>query len=134
MCEQIRHQPQFLRTNEGFLQVMLWLEEEAIMAAFEVEHTTSIYSGLLRMSDLKSMQPNINIPLYIVAPDDRRDKVTSEINRPTFTKLKPSLSKMCKFIPYSILKKEIEQIGQRIKHMKPQFINDIAETCETEEA
>jgi len=26
--------------------------------------TTSIYSGLLRMSDLLSMQPNLNTPLY----------------------------------------------------------------------
>lgn len=112
---------------------VLWLQEEAIMAAFEVEHTSSIYSGLLRMSDLKSMQPNINIPLYIVAPDDRREKVVSEINRPTFFKLKPSLPKICKFIPYSILKKEIEQIGHRIRYMKPQFIDDIAEICETEE-
>jgi predicted RNA-binding protein len=112
---------------------VLWLQDEAIMAAFEVEHTTSIYSGLLRMSDLKSMQPNINIPLYIVAPDDRREKVISEINRPTFFKLKPSLTKICKFIPYSALKNEIEQIGHRIKYTKPQFIDDIAETCETEE-
>lgn len=112
---------------------VLWLQDEAIMAAFEVEHTTSIYSGLLRMSDLKSMQPNINIPLYIVAPDDRREKVISEINRPTFVKLKPPLPKICKFIPYSVLKKEIEQIGHRIKYTKPQFIDDIAETCETEE-
>ncbi len=113
---------------------VLWLQEKAIMAAFEVEHTSSIHSGLLRMSDLKSMQPNINIPLYIVAPDDRREKVVSEINRPTFSKLlKPPLSKICKFIPYSILKKEIEQIGHRIRYTKPQFIDDIAETCETEE-
>ena len=42
---------------------VLWLQKDAILAAFEVEHTTSIYSGLLRMSDLLSMQPNINIKL-----------------------------------------------------------------------
>ena len=36
---------------------VLWLESDAIIAAFEVEHTTAIYSGLLRMSDLVSMQP-----------------------------------------------------------------------------
>lgn len=112
---------------------VLWLQEEAIMAAFEVEHTSSIYSGLLRMSDLKSMQPNINIPLYIVAPDDRREKVFAEINRPTFAKLKPSLPKICKFISYLQLKKELEQIGNRIKYMKYQFIDDIAEPCETDE-
>ena len=112
---------------------VLWLQEEAIMAAFEVEHTSAVYSGLLRMSDLKSMQPNINIPLYIVAPDDRREKVLAEINRPTFAKLKPPLPRICKFIPYSELKKELERIGHSLRYMKPQFIDEIAETCETEE-
>ena len=68
---------------------VLWLKGDAIIAAFEVEHTTTIYSGLLRMSDLVSMQPNIKLNLYIVAPDDRRGKVIVEVNRPTFAKLKP---------------------------------------------
>ena len=36
---------------------VLWLESDAIIAAFEVEHTPAIYSGLLKMSDLVSMQP-----------------------------------------------------------------------------
>ena len=113
---------------------VLWLNRDAIVAAFEVEHTTAIYSGLLRMSDLVSMQPNIKINLYMVAPDDRRDKVFTEINRPTFARLKPPLPKICKFIPYSELKKEIEQIGVRVRFMRPEFIDDIAESCEPEEA
>ncbi|MBZ9685715.1 hypothetical protein G9F72_005040 [Clostridium estertheticum] len=83
---------------------VIWLQGDAFIAAFEVEHTTAIYSGLLRMSDLVSMQPNIKIDLYIVAPDERRYKVFSEINRPTFAKLKSPLPKICKFIPYSELK------------------------------
>ena len=35
--------------------------------AFEIEHTTAIYSGLLRMADLLSLQPNMDINLHIVA-------------------------------------------------------------------
>jgi len=70
---------------------VLWLQGDAIVAAFEVEHTTSIYSGLLRMADLISMQPNIKINLYLVAPDDKYDKVFNQINRPTFSKLHPPL-------------------------------------------
>jgi hypothetical protein len=59
---------------------VLWLKGNSIVAAFEVESTTSVYSGLLRMADLITMQPNINIPLYIVAPDERRNKVIQEVN------------------------------------------------------
>lgn len=113
---------------------VLWLQGDAIIAAFEVEHTSAIYSGLLRMADLLTMQPNIKINLYLAAPDDRRDKVFTEINRPTFAKLKPPLPKICKFIPYSELKKEIANIADRVKYMRPEFIDEIAESCEPDEA
>lgn len=63
---------------------VLWLKGNSIVSAFEVESTTSIYSGLLRMSDLLALQPNLDINLYLVAPDERRDKVEQEILRPTF--------------------------------------------------
>jgi hypothetical protein len=88
---------------------VLWLKGNAIAAAFEVESTTSIYSGLLRMSDLIAMQPNINIPLYLVAPDERRDKVFIEINRPTFSRLSPPLVDVCRFISFSSLKKRVAE-------------------------
>jgi hypothetical protein len=61
---------------------------------------------------------------------DRREKVFYEINRPTFARLKPPLPKICRFIPYSELKKEVEQIGSRMRYMKPEFISEIAESCE----
>jgi hypothetical protein len=113
---------------------VLWLKGNAITAAFEIESTTSIYSGLLRMSDLIAMQPNLNIPLYIVAPDERRDKVMSEVNRPTFSKLSPPLSEICKFISFSGLKDEIKKAAPYLKVMKSEFLDIISESCELEEA
>jgi hypothetical protein len=86
------------------------------------------------MSDLITLQPNIKINLYIAAPDERADKVIEEINRPTFARLKPSLPKICRFIPYSNLKGEMEAIGERLKYMRPEFINEIAQSCEMDEA
>lgn len=88
---------------------VLWLRGNAIAAAFEIESTTSIYSGLLRMSDLVAMQPNLNIPLYLVAPDDRRDKVLVEVNRPTFSRLNPALSEVCRYISFSSLRKNFKK-------------------------
>ena len=61
---------------------VLWLKGRSIQRAFEVEHTTSIYSGLLRMADLLALQPNMDIRLHIVAPEERREKVFAEIRRP----------------------------------------------------
>jgi hypothetical protein len=113
---------------------VLWLQGDAIIAAFEVEHTSAIYSGLLRMADLISMQPNIKINLYLVAPDERFDKVFSEVNRPIFAKLKPPLPKICRFIPYSVLKKEVDKISPMLQYMKPEFIEVISVSCEPDEA
>jgi len=112
---------------------VLWLQGNAILAAFEVESTTSIYSGLLRMSDLVAMQPNLNIPLYLVAPDERRGKVMTEVNRPTFSRLSPPLYEICRFISFSGLREYIEQASPYIRYLKPEFLDELSESCELEE-
>ena len=108
---------------------VLWLQGNAIVAAFEIESTTTIYSGLLRMADLISMQPNLNIPLYIVAPDERREKVFAEINRPTFSYLSPPLPNICRYIAFSTLRLKMQEAQSMLKYLRPEFIDDIAERC-----
>lgn len=109
---------------------ILWLKGSAIVAAFEIESTTSIYSGLLRMSDLIFMQPNLAMPLYIVAPDERREKVKEEISRPTFSKLPTALSDLCRYIPFSALRANLDKAGPLVKYLSPQFLDDFAEVCD----
>ena len=95
-----------LNTNEATLDTIkqidvLWLRRGSIVRAFEVEHTTAVYSGLLRMADLLALQPNMDIRLHIVAPDERRDKVFREMSRPVFMLLERGpLPKSCTFISY----------------------------------
>lgn len=113
---------------------VLWLKGNAIAAAFEIESTTSIYSGLLRMADLIAMQPNLNIPLYLVAPDERRDKVIAEVNRPTFSRLSPPMGQICRFISFTTLRERISQVAAYIRYLKPDFLDDLSESCEVEEA
>lgn len=113
---------------------VLWLRGNAIVAAFEIESTTSIYSGLLRMSDLITMQPNLNIPLYLVAPDERREKVISEVNRPTFSRRTPPMNRICSYISFSTLRQNIEQISGMARYLKPEFLEQLAESCQTDDA
>ena len=110
---------------------VLWLDNNRIVAAFEIENTTSIYSGLLRMSDLITLVPNIGIDLYIVAPNRRRNEVLSEINRPTFFNLKPRLSTICRYIPFSKLKETAQLANDVIINLKPSILKDISESCES---
>ena len=112
---------------------VLWLQGNAIVRAFEIESTTSIYSGLLRMSDLIAMQPNLNIPLYLVAPDERREKVMTEVNRPTFSRLSPPLSEVCSYISFSALKENIAKVSSIIRYVKPEFLEDFSESCVLED-
>lgn len=125
-----------VRFNEATNRIIelidvLWLEEDNIIAAFEVEHTSSVYSELLRLSDLVAMQPNIKIQLFIVAPDERREKVFNEIDRPTFSKaLKTPLREMCQYISYSSLREELERAGDLVQYLRPNFLEKIAESFE----
>jgi hypothetical protein len=112
---------------------VLWLKGNAIIAAFEIESTTSIYSGLLRMSDLIAMQPNLNVNLYLVAPEDRRNKVFTEINRPTFRRLTPPLSRACRFISFTSFQNKLKEVQGFIKFLKPEFLDELSEACGVEE-
>ena len=106
---------------------VIWLQGNSVVAAFEVEHSTSIYSGLLRMSDLVASIPNIKISLYIVAAESRRAAVRAELGRPTFRALPTPLATVCGYIPYEKLTAEYEQLGHRLHNFRPEGIKDIAE-------
>ena len=67
---------------------VVWKEEFRIDAAFEIENSTSIYSGLLRFADLTMVAPNTVYPMFIVAPGERRNRVREQLARPTFKHLK----------------------------------------------
>lgn len=92
----------------GLIDVV-WLKgSKQIAAAFEIEHTTSVFSGILRMSDLVALSPNLNFPLYLVAPSNRMEKVKRELSRPTFQALE--LHKRCGYFSDEALIKEASQI------------------------
>jgi hypothetical protein len=110
---------------------VLWLKRRSIIRAFEVEHTTSIYSGILRMADLMALQPNMNIDLHIVAPIERRDKVFQEITRPVFSLLEDQpLSKICSFISYDSVKELAAQ--PNLSYVVHNVLDEYAEYADDE--
>jgi hypothetical protein len=105
---------------------VIWLDRRAIAHAFEVEHTTSIYSGLLRMADLLAMQPRMNIMLHIVAPIERRDQVRREIVRPVFSVLEGgAMSTRCSFISYDAVDELLHQ--PNLAHLRESILTDFEE-------
>jgi hypothetical protein len=113
---------------------VLWLKGNSIVAAFEVECTTSIYSGLLRMSDLLALQPNLDIDLYLVAPNEWRDKVKQEILRPTFSLREKPLASVCGFLSFETLSEKVDGIRRLAlaSSLKPDFLQRAAEFFKAE--
>jgi hypothetical protein len=104
---------------------VLWLKGRAICRAFEVEHSTAIYSGLLRMADLCALLPNINVALHIAAPESRREKVFQEITRPVFSLLEHSpLSKRCTYLSYGSVEElaELEYLAHTTDSVLDEFV------------
>jgi len=103
---------------------VLWLSRDgggasptgSITAAFEVEHTTSIYSGIVRLLDLALGTPHGEASdLFIVAPDARENDVREQIRRPAFSRIRDLAPR---FLPYGELAKHRESMarfGQGLK-------------------
>lgn len=68
---------------------VLWLNKEnkQIACAFEIEKTTSIYSGILRLMDLSTSLSDMGCNLFLVAPDSREKEIIAQLRRPTFKSL-----------------------------------------------
>ena len=108
---------------------VLWLKGRAIIRAFEVEHTTAVYSGILRMADLLALQPNMDIKLHIVAPESRKQKVFNEILRPVFSLLERApLSESCTFISYNALEDLLAL--KHIGHISDTVLDEYSEEAE----
>jgi hypothetical protein len=110
---------------------VIWVSQNAPVCAFEVETSTSIYSGLLRMSDLSAVVPALNIQIYIVAPRERQKKLLAELSRPTFSKI--GLSEYRRYIPSEDLFELIARVKGFGGHIQPTILDTIAIPLEDEE-
>jgi type II restriction enzyme len=96
---------------------VLWIEPTTgrAAAAFEVEHTTSIYSGIVRMLDLALGLGQAGQSLFLVAPDAREADVREQLKRPAFSRV---VDLDVRFIAYGELanhREAIARFGQGIK-------------------
>jgi type II restriction enzyme len=92
---------------------VLWVDPdgERIAAAFEVEHTTSIHSGIVRMLDLALAVPTTSSvsALFLVAPDAREEEVRAQLRRPAFSRV----GELCpRFLPYGELAEHREAMAR----------------------
>ena len=90
---------------------VLWFQKGTnnVIAAFEVEKSTSIYSGILRLTDLSYTIADGDEVLYLIVPDTREKDVCLQLSRPAiksnnipikyilFSELQKHCDALCKF-------------------------------------
>ncbi|HSC52023.1 MAG TPA: hypothetical protein VLC98_00260 [Phnomibacter sp.] len=90
---------------------VLWFQKGTnnVIAAFEVEKSTSIYSGILRLADLSYSIADGDEVFYLIVPDNREKDVLLQLSRPAikqnniiikyilFSELRNHCDALCKF-------------------------------------
>ena len=103
--------------EEGILEIAKWIdvlffdrEREFLTHAFEVEHTPTMYSGLLRLNDIAERYPYEKTKYYIISDDKYRMKFDQELDRPSFYMLR---QRNCTFRNYKEVDKEWRNLKNR---------------------
>ena len=101
---------------------VLWFDRDSdrVAAAFEVEHSTSIYSGIVRMLDLALSGSELHAAagLFLVAPDAREGDVRAQLARPAFSRI---ADLEIAYLPYGELERHkdaISRFGSGLKAIK----------------
>lgn len=87
---------------------VLWFDKQTnkVIAAFEVEKSTSIYSGILRLTDLSYSISNSDEVFYLIVPDKREKDVVIQLSRPAIKKIETPI----KYILFSELRKHCDAL------------------------
>lgn len=95
---------------------VLWIDPQTstIVCAFEVEKSTSIYSGILRMKDLARSLPAQSCDYYLVAPNKRQQEVMAQISRPAFRGDAADLS--LGYLPFDVLRQHCDGLCSLGEH------------------
>lgn len=87
---------------------VLWFHKSTnnVIAAFEVEKSTSIYSGILRLTDLSYTIADGDEVFYLIVPDKREKDVCLQLSRPAIKQNKVTI----KYILFSDLKQHCDAL------------------------
>lgn len=98
----VRTLPYYVEERTRFASEIdvIWIDHKhnLVAAAFEIEYSTPVYSGLLRFNDVLLSCPG-NSRFFVVSNESRRDLFVRQLQRPTFQR--SGLSDMTSFLDYS---------------------------------
>ena len=120
------------RSLEGLDGV--WLHEGAPVACFIVESGFGGWEGARRLADLVALHPKLKAPLYAVTLPSLFDSLRAEVHRPAYGLAKKPLAERLRLLDWEKLSAELAQLGDRVRYLKPEFLEGLSEPVSAPQA
>lgn len=105
----------------------VWLRGEEVVACFVVETGFAGWEGSRRLADLLALHPKLKAPLYAVTLPALKAGLIAELHRPASLAAKKPLAETLRLVEWDRLKTEVDQMGDRVRYLKPEFLEGISE-------
>ena len=109
---------------------VVWMDGAGPVAAFVLEPGGGHWEGLRRLADLLALHPKLKAPLYTVTVPGLRAGLEAEVHRPAYRLLKKPLAEVLRLLDWTRLRTEVDQLGERVRYLKPEFLEGIADRVE----
>lgn len=105
----------------------VWLRDGAIVACFAIETGAAGFESVRRLADLLALYPKLKAPLYAVTAPALRAGLVAEVHRPALLAAKKPLAACLRLLEWERLESEVSQLGERVRYLKPEFLEGISE-------
>lgn len=105
------------------VDVVWFLRKTIPVALIEVEHTTNIRQGLLRMANVFEAVPNLNVETFVVLPNKRQEKLGEVLREPSIKALVGE--RVVYYATYSL----IAELSDQQQEYKKLSFNDFRQVC-----
>jgi hypothetical protein len=105
----------------------VWLRDGEPVACFVVESGFAGWEGVRRLADLVALYPKLKAPLYGVTLPSLKTGLLAEVHRPALCLPKKPLAECLRLLDWDRLRTEVDQLGDRVRYLKPEFVEGISE-------
>jgi len=91
---------------------VIWLQRKTIpVALIEVEHTTDVRQGLVRMANVFEELPHLDVKAFVILPDKRQDRLNKVLKEPSIRALLKK--KIIYYATYSMIAELLDETEYR---------------------
>lgn len=105
----------------------VWMNGQEPVAAFAVETGDGLNQGPRNFGDLLALFPKWKGALYLVSMSENQAELIAEMHRPLYRLLKKSLPEIVRLLPWPRLQAEVLELGDKVRYLKPEFLEGISE-------